>query len=544
MNPIPIKYFTFMRIFSNLLKVCFILFIGCKNSDPQIMSPGDILSNTGAVKSLNPYDEENCVVYSLISTENAPGASIQRCVNTNEQKEGKGCFQINYTFGNNTSKNQTNYISFGEHWGDYRPDLSFHPLGISFWIKGEKNNIDGFRFVFIQNTKASSNLQDRDYFVYYPQNILNTDKWQQVVIPYSELKLYDGSSGAKLNLSRFIGYRLDIINSTNTSHQGEFLIDNMEQLTSYRPSYKTPLFSSIFIQLNDVYKDSNWDKDFEAFKAVGIDTWIIQYSHGFGGENGVSWYENTNAPWIQKKYQIIDNMVKSAEKSGVKLIFGLFGGDYSKDHTDPAGYERLLDYNRVVIDEVYENFSTSPCFAGWYITEEFHDGTFPSGWHEDPALSLLANYLQNVAEYAKSKPKKFDVQIAPALFRGFPADLCGKWFEKIFQKTPDIDVLYLQDIGGRCLVDVDVDLPNYFEHIKKACDSTGVQFGVDIESFHSCWCPEVSYHAKNWDELQEQLFVAGMYTKHITNFSYATFKPGLDSFEGYKKYIQTNKLLQ
>jgi len=93
-------------------------------------------------------------------------------------------------------------------------------------------------------------------------------------------------------------------------------------------------------------------------------------------------------------------------------------------------------------------------------------------------------------------------------------------------------------------VDIDVDLPNYFAQIKKACDETGVEFGVDVESFLGCGCPNVPYHAKNWNELKEQLFVAGMFTNNITNFSWATFKPGTGAFAGYKAYLKENSLIK
>ena len=140
------------------------------------------------------------------------------------------------------------------------------------------------------------------------------------------------------------------------------------------------------------------------------------------------------------------------------------------------------------------------------------------------------------------KPSKSDksVSIAPALWRGMPADICGEWFGRLFAQTPDIDFLYLQDCGGRCLADFDVDLPNWFAEIKKACDANGVEFGVDIESFKSCSCPDVPYHAKEWEELKEQLFVAGLYTEHITNFSWVTFKKGTDGYAGYKQYMEDN----
>lgn len=120
----------------------------------------------------------------------------------------------------------------------------------------------------------------------------------------------------------------------------------------------------------------------------------------------------------------------------------------------------------MVFDEVFEQFGNHPCLEGWYITEEFHDGSYPVGWQQEPSLSMLAKYLEGVASYIKTKSDK-PVSIAPALWRGMPADLCGQWFGRIFAQTPNIDYLYLQDLGGRCLVDVDVDLPNWFAEIKK-----------------------------------------------------------------------------
>lgn len=224
----------------------------------------------------------------------------------------------------------------------------------------------------------------------------------------------------------------------------------------------------------------------------------------------------------------------------MKLILGLYPGDYSKtDSSDPTRYEINLQRNKLLFDEVFAQFGNHSCLAGWYITEEFHDGSYPVGWQQEPALSMLAQYLQGVAAYIKSKSEK-SVSIAPALWRGMPADICGEWFGRLFAQTPDIDFLYLQDCGGRCLADFDVDLPNWFAEIKKACDANGVDFGVDIESFKSCSCPDVPYHAKEWKELKEQLFVAGLYTEHITNFSWVTFKKGTDGYAGYKQYMEDN----
>ena len=66
---------------------------------------------------------------------------------------------------------------------------------------------------------------------------------------------------------------------------------------------------------------------------------------------------------------------------------------------------------------------------------------------------------------------------------------------------------------------------------------------MDIESFNSCNCPNIAYKAKDWSELKEQLFVAGLFTEYITNFSWVTFKKGTNNYSGYKQYLEDNGLL-
>lgn len=542
-----------MRLFCRILAIIFVSLSSLLACDESDNNPSTIISEydiqkikeqLGATKIINSYDDEDCFVYRVEPSSGSTKATINQSVTHDKVKEGSGALNIKYTFvgGGKTPAYESVFLE--QHWTDYRLDLSFHPLGLSLWVKGRAGNKGSLRIMIIQNDKmftsaaATASRDNWQYFEYTDNQILAKDEWQELIIPYNYFKLYKGNAGAdRLDLSRFMGYRIEVVNDSNTEGMGEFEIDKLEQLTSYKPEYGKPKLSSLFIQLNDVYKNENWDVAFSACKEVGIDSWIIQYSHGFvGTEPGIVWYSGSEAAWVTKEYSIMDQMFKAAERQNFKLIVGLYGGDYNGPSTaDPAQYTLLAERNKFVLDELYNKFASSPAFAGWYITEEFHDGDL--GWQYDPALSYLAQYLQNVASYAKSKEKKFPVQIAPALFRGMPADLCAGWFDKIFQQTPDIDYLYLQDIAGRCLVDVDVDLPNYYEQIKKVCDKNGVAFGVDIESFLSCNCAHIPYRAKTWNELEEQLYVAGLFTDHITNFSWATFKPGLNSFEGYKNYL-------
>lgn len=517
-----------------------------------------IINNTKAVKVINAYDELGCEVYDITNPQKKTGVAGLDYVLGDDHKEETGSFKLKYNFIGRTNDNGRELVFFQQRWGDYRVDLSFHPLGLSIWVKGNRNNKDAvFRFIIMEDEKQFNETTPHDYsrerwsyYAFEDKEVLSKDGWTRLIMPYDAFKLYKrgkGTQSDKLLMNRNEGFRIEIENKAGGAWNGECQIDELKQLTSYELKGGTPTFSSVFIQLNkDAYENEDWDQQFQDSRAVGINTWIIQYSEQFTGSDdatNVSFYKNTNLPWVQVKCDIIDKMFEAAERNGMKIILGLYPGDYSKTNLrDPKKYNINTTRNKRLFDEVYEQFGNHPCLVGWYITEEFHDGSYPVGWQQEPELAMLAKYLEGVASYIKSKSDK-PVAIAPALWRGMPADLCGKWFESLFKRTPSIDNLYLQDIGGRCLVDFDVDLPNWYAEIKKACDATNVKFGVDIESFKSCWCPNVDYKAKDWSELKDQLMVAGLFTKYITNFSWATFKKGTNNYDGYKAYLKENNLL-
>ena len=68
---------------------------------------------------------------------------------------------------------------------------------------------------------------------------------------------------------------------------------------------------------------------------MGIDTWIIQYAEGFNDrtEEKSSFYSPTNLQWVTNQYDIMNRMFDAAERNGMKLIVGLYPGDYSKEDT-------------------------------------------------------------------------------------------------------------------------------------------------------------------------------------------------------------------
>ena len=249
-----------------------------------------ILNSTKATKNINPFDELGCEIYRTgpTSAEEPTNATIDYDLG-DDYKEGVGSFKLKYSFSGKPMTSNPEYVYFEETWGDYRPDLSFYPLGLSIWVKGNKNNKGTFRFMIIQDAGmfTQGTLHDKgrwQFFEYVDKEVLTQEEWTRVVMPYEAFTFVKGHDMGdnKLMLNRFEGYRIEVTNDEGVMCTGSFCIDNLEQLTSYAPEFKgAPKFSSVFIQLDGVYENTDWDKEFKASQEVGIDTWIIQYAEGF-----------------------------------------------------------------------------------------------------------------------------------------------------------------------------------------------------------------------------------------------------------------------
>lgn len=242
-----------------------------------------ILNSTKATKNINPFDELGCEIYRTgpTSAEEPTNATIDYDLG-DDYKEGVGSFKLKYSFSGKPMTSNPEYVYFEETWGDYRPDLSFYPLGLSIWVKGQKGNKGVFRFIIMEDEKQFSADKPHDstrkrwqYYAFEDEEILSKEGWNRLVMPYSAFKLYKKGQGATadgLLLNRFEGFRIEIVNTKHEVCTGEVSIDALEQLTSYELKSGKPKFSSIFVQLNTAYVNEDWDKQFQDSRAIGIDT--------------------------------------------------------------------------------------------------------------------------------------------------------------------------------------------------------------------------------------------------------------------------------
>jgi len=110
-----------------------------------------------------------------------------------------------------------------------------------------------------------------------------------------------------------------------------------------------------------------WDNDFQAMKSFGIDT-VILIRSGYR-----RWITYPSKVLMQKQnaYNPPTDLVKMfldlSEKYGLNFYFGLYD---SGQYWEKGEYQKEVDINLQVIDEVWANYGTSTAFKGWYLSQE------------------------------------------------------------------------------------------------------------------------------------------------------------------------------
>lgn len=110
-----------------------------------------------------------------------------------------------------------------------------------------------------------------------------------------------------------------------------------------------------------------WDRDFRAMQAIGLDTVILircGYQRWLTYPSPVlQQRENCHQPPLD----LVDMFLSLAEKYGLDFYFGT----YDSGHYWQTGqYEREIDLNLAVVDEVWARYGQRPAFKGWYLSQE------------------------------------------------------------------------------------------------------------------------------------------------------------------------------
>ena len=113
--------------------------------------------------------------------------------------------------------------------------------------------------------------------------------------------------------------------------------------------------------------EKEWDEDFLSMKAVGIDTVIlIRCGCGF-------WLTYPSQVLMQKEQayrpsvDLVDMYLRLSEKHGMAFYFGTYD---SQKYWHDGNYEKEVDLNLAVVDEVWKRYGHRKAFKGWYLCQE------------------------------------------------------------------------------------------------------------------------------------------------------------------------------
>ena len=110
-----------------------------------------------------------------------------------------------------------------------------------------------------------------------------------------------------------------------------------------------------------------WDKDFQAMKAIGIDT-VILIRSGYK-----RWLTYPSEVLIQRQdcyrppYDLVDMYLTLAEKYEMNFYFGSYDSGY---YWQNGEFEKEIDLNRAAIEEVWKKYGARKALKGWYLTQE------------------------------------------------------------------------------------------------------------------------------------------------------------------------------
>ena len=111
-----------------------------------------------------------------------------------------------------------------------------------------------------------------------------------------------------------------------------------------------------------------WAADFVHMKRMGIDTVILIRS----GYRRWLTYPSTILQQGEGAYapplDLVKLFLELAEKNDMQFYFGLY--DSGKYWWDQGDFQKEVEINLKVIDEVWKKYGHYPAFQGWYITQE------------------------------------------------------------------------------------------------------------------------------------------------------------------------------
>ncbi len=226
---------------------------------------------------------------------------------------------------------------------------------------------------------------------------------------------------------------------------------------------------------------AEWERDFRAMRAIGIDTVILIRS-------GYQRWLTYPSEVLSKKQgchrppvDLVDLFLGLAEKYGMAFFFGT----YDSGHYWQIGeFQTEVDLNRAAVDEVWARYGHRSAFKGWYLTQEVSRRTkgiidvYATMGHHCKEISegklpvLISPWMDGIKSVSSAgsqiyKPDGITIQEHET-----------EWDEVFAGIAGAVDIVAFQDghVGFH-------ELPAYLAVNKKLADRHGLRCWTNSESF-------------------------------------------------------------
>lgn len=240
------------------------------------------------------------------------------------------------------------------------------------------------------------------------------------------------------------------------------------------------------------WSEKQWAKDFDAMKAIGIDT-VIVIRNGY--RNSVTFDSDV----IRKELgfimptpiDLLETFLSEADRCGMDLYFGTYdSGNYWLN----GDYQKEVDINKAFTDEFLEKYGYHQSFKGWYISHEIDT-------YNDDVMKVyrdLASHLKGLRDYP--------ILISPYIhgkkqFSENPITINQhkEQWDKVFAQIQDcVDIVAFQD-GN---IDFH-ELPDYLGINAELARKYGLTSWSNVETFSRDM--PIKFPPISWPKLQHKI---------------------------------------
>ncbi len=219
-----------------------------------------------------------------------------------------------------------------------------------------------------------------------------------------------------------------------------------------------------------------WDKDFLAMKKMGINT-VVMIRSGLG-----SWIAAPFESILRDEdvyyppVDLVEMFLTLADKHGMAFYFGMYD---SGKYWIEGQFQKEIDLNMHLIDEVWKKYGHHNSFQGWYLSQEISRRT-----------KNMSKIYAQVGKHAKEVSGNLTTLVSPYI-HGVKTDqvMAGdkaitvkeheeEWDEILSNVKGAVDILAFQD--GQ------VDYHELYDYLvvnKKLADKYSMKCWTNIESF-------------------------------------------------------------